>query len=99
MSVTDDKRGELLHKKKTEPVSFKTESEKNYQNKFYNSLLIGNRQEILEIESVLIRIVVEYEKRTITTVAYRSVQNTLRYVKMYCCLASSPCCLFSRLFL
>ena len=45
---------------------------------------------------VQFRLVLE---ETIRGVAYRSVHNTLRYVKMYCCLASSQCCLFSRLFL
>jgi len=64
ISVTDGKEGKLLFEKKSGPIPFTV-----YKGAFslHGCLLIGNREELLDMPSVLIQVVVEYEKETITT--------------------------------
>ena len=72
ISVIDEKEGKLLFEKKSNPVSFTVFNGDFSLHGCLINLLIGNREELLEIPSVLIRVVVEYEKETITTLYHKA---------------------------
>jgi len=75
ISVTDEKENKLLYEKKSHPVPFTV-----YKGDFslhHGCLLIGNREELLEIPSVVIRVIVEFEKETITTSYLNSASSSL----------------------
>jgi len=76
ISVTDEKEGKLLFKKKSDPVSFTVFNGDFSLHGCLINLLIGNREELLNIPSVLIRVVVEYEKETITTLYHNATIST-----------------------